>query len=60
MTNLQRTKTKSNIPQAIKQMQSERISEESGVIEIGTYIHEYSFPCTREVVVKIIDKIKKM
>lgn len=60
MTDIQRIKTKSSYPQAIKQMQSERISEEGSVIEIGTYSSEYSLPCSREVVVKIIDKIKKL
>ena len=60
MTDIKRTKTMTNYPQAIKQMKSERISEEGSVIEIGTYTSESSFPCSREVVVKIIDKIKTL
>lgn len=60
MTNNQSLITKSSYPQANKQMQSERISEEGSVIEIGAYSSEKSLPCSREVVVKIIDKIKKL
>lgn len=60
MIETQRINTKANYPQAIKQMHSEQISEEGNVIEIGTYTSENSFPCSREVVVKIIDKIKKL
>jgi len=60
MTDINRIKTKANYPQAIKKMHAERISEEGSVIEIGTYVSDSTFPCTREVVIKIIDKIKKL
>jgi len=60
MTEKTRVKTKSNYPQAMIQMQAERISEEGSVMEKGTYSSEGSFPCSREVVVKIIDKIQKL
>jgi hypothetical protein len=60
MTNIERIKTKANYPQSLKQMQLERISEEGSVVEIGAYLTESSVKCSREVVVKIIDKIKKL
>ncbi len=60
MTDIERIKTKANYPQSMKQKQSDRISEEGSVIEIGAYLTESSVNCTREVVVKIIDKIKKL
>jgi hypothetical protein len=60
MTDIERIKSKSNYPQALKQLQPERISDESNMVEIGAYLSENSVNCSREVVVKIIDKIKKL
>ncbi len=60
MTDIERIKTKAIYPQAQKQMQSERISDESSASEIGTFLSENSVNYSREVVVKIIDKIKKL
>jgi hypothetical protein len=60
MKDNERIKTKANYLQTLKQSQSERISEEGSVVEIGAYLTEYSINCSREVVVKIIDKIKKL
>lgn len=60
MTDIEVIKTKAMLPQALKKMPPEKIIEDTNALEIISFMNDQTIKNTREVVVKIINKIKQL
>ncbi|NMC13062.1 MAG: hypothetical protein GYA34_09275 [Chloroflexi bacterium] len=60
MTDIEIIKTKAMLPQALKKIPPEKIVEDVNSLEIVSLLNGQTVKCSREVVVKIINKIKQL
>lgn len=60
MTDIEVLKTKAMLPQALKKIPPEKIVEDTNSLEIISFMNDQTVKYTREIVVKIINKIKQL
>lgn len=60
MSDIESVNAKAIYPQSLKQIQPENTSDDSSALDIVSLLIEDTAKCSREVIIKIIDKVKQL